>query len=104
MGALPLQYGFEAGGGGEAGQTGARMTEAENGAEEGEERENQDTKREEDERMVDMKENWPFAQTDAVNPNFDGDEMDFFNSIHPDETFVFDTDYQQWEWPMGCDV
>ncbi|OOO08593.1 Zn(2)-C6 fungal-type DNA-binding domain [Aspergillus oryzae] len=105
MGALPLQYGFEAGGGGEAEETGWQQAEAE--AEEGErevERENEDEEREEDGRIVDTEENWPLAaEADAANSNFDGDEMEMFDSIRP-ETFVFDPEYRQWELSMGLEL
>lgn len=105
MGALPLQYGFEAGGGGEAEETGWQQAEAE--AEEGErevERENEDEEREEHGRIVDTEENWPLAaEADAANSNFDGDEMEMFDSIRP-ETFVFDTEYRQWELSMGLEL
>ncbi|KAJ5338203.1 hypothetical protein N7452_004931 [Penicillium brevicompactum] len=106
MGALPLQYGFEVGEGGGAEQTGGRMAKAESGEEEEgeEERENIDAEREEDGVMVDSEISWSWAaNADAVNPNYDGNEMDIFDSIHP-ETFVLDTDYRQWEWSMGCDI
>lgn len=102
MGALPLQYGFEAGGGREA-ATGWKQAEAEEGEWEVE-RENEDETREKDERIVDTQENWPWAaEADTVNFNFDGDEMEMLDSIRP-ETFVFDTEYRQWELSMGFEV
>ncbi|KAJ5341064.1 hypothetical protein N7541_010188 [Penicillium brevicompactum] len=106
MGALPLQYGFEVGGGGGAEQTGGRKAKAESGEEEEREEERVyiDAEREEDGVMVDSEISWSWAaNADAVNPNFDGNEMDIFDSIQP-ETFVLDTDYRQWEWSVGCDI
>ena len=82
------------------------MAKAESGEEEEgeEERENIDAEREEDGVMVDSEISWSWAaNADAVNPNYDGNGMDIFDSIHP-ETFVLDTDYRQWEWSMGCDI
>lgn len=106
MAALPLQYGFETVGGGEVGGSTAEAENEDVGVEEGsaQGRGYGNTEKEEDERMVDLETPWPWiSQADSGNPNLDGNEMDIFDSIHP-ETFVFDTDFRQWEWSMGSDV
>jgi hypothetical protein len=101
MGALPLQYGFEAGGGEEAEQTGWKQ------AEEGErevEGGNEDEEGKEDERIEYPDENWPWAaEADAANSNFDGGELEMLDSIRP-ETFIFDPEYQQWELSVGLEM
>jgi hypothetical protein len=101
MGALPLQYGFEAGGAEDAEQTGWRQ------AEEGErevEGENEYEEGKEDERIEYPDENWPWAaEADAANSNFDGRELEMLDSIRP-ETFIFDTEYRQWELSMELET